>query len=165
VEWIKQVLYHLAQDPAVELTTASEFVSKHPPSEVLHIPESSWGAGGNHWTWDNHDTHWMWAPVHGAEIRMEQLAAKFTEPSADQEAVLNQAARELLLLESSDWPFLVTTGQAREYAIRRFTRHVERFEALAASLESGRPDRRLADELYEVDKVFPQIDYRWFRPR
>ena len=132
---------------------------------MLHIPESSWGAGGTHWTWDNHDTHWMWGPIHEAESRMARLAQQHSEPSADAEAVLSQAARELLLLESSDWPFLVTTGQAREYAIRRFTRHVERFEALAESLEKGRPDRELADELYEVDKVFPNIDFRWFAPR
>ncbi len=165
VEWIKQVLRLLAESPDVELVTASGFVEAHPPMEVLHIPESSWGMGGNHWTWDNHDTHWMWGPIHSAEGRMEALAARFTSPAPAEEKVLNMAARELLLLESSDWPFLVTTGQAREYAIRRFTRHVERFEALAASLEAGSPDERLADELYEVDKVFPHIDYRWFRPR
>lgn len=165
VEWIKQVLRLLAEDPDVQLTTASDFIEQHPPQDVLHLPEGSWGMGGNHWTWDNHDTHWMWGPIHSAEARMEALVERFPHPTPDEEAVLNQAARELLLLEASDWPFLVTTGQAREYAIRRFTRHVERFEALAASLERGQPDRRLADELYEVDKVFPDIDYRWFAPR
>ncbi len=165
VEWIKQVLRHLAEDPKVELVTASEFIEEYPPSEVLHIPESSWGMGGTHWTWDNHDTHWMWGPIHAAELRMEKLVEKYPDPDEDAQAVLNMAARELLLLQSSDWPFLVTTGQAREYAIRRFTRHVERFEALAQSLESGQPDRQLADELYEVDKVYPNIDYHWFTPR
>jgi hypothetical protein len=25
--------------------------------------------------------------------------------------------------------------------------------------------RQRADELYELDKVFPQIDYRWFKAR
>jgi hypothetical protein len=40
---------------------------------------------------------------------------------------------------------------------------VERFEALAASVENGSPDRRLADELFEVDKIYPDIDYRWFK--
>ncbi len=165
VDWLKQVLRLLAEDESVELVRASDYVEAHPPKQVLHIPESSWGAGGTHWTWDNHDTHWMWGPIHEAESRMARLAQQHSEPSADAEAVLNQAARELLLLESSDWPFLVTTGQAREYAIRRFTRHVERFEALAESLEKGRPDRELADELYEVDKVFPNIDFRWFAPR
>jgi len=162
VDWLKQVLRLLAEDETVELVQASEFIAAHPPQEVLHIPESSWGVGGTHWTWDNHDTHWMWGPIHSAEERMQKLAEKYPDPTEDERAVLNQAARELLLLESSDWPFLVTTGQAREYAVRRFTRHVERFEALADSLEQGRPDRQLADELYEVDKVFPNIDYRWW---
>jgi 1,4-alpha-glucan branching enzyme len=165
IEWIKQVLQGLAENPAVELTSASDFVERHPPSQVLHIPESSWGMGGTHWTWDNHDTHWMWGPIHSAEGRMEALVAQYPDPDADTEDVLNMAARELLLLQSSDWPFLVTTGQAREYAIRRFTRHVERFEALASSLEVGTPDKRLADELFEVDKIYPDIDFRWFRAR
>jgi len=165
IEWLKQVLRLLAEDSAVELTTASDFTAERPPKEVLHIPESSWGMGGNHWTWDNHDTHWMWGPIHQSETRLRALADKFDDPSEDEEAVLDQAAREALLLQSSDWPFLVTTGQAREYAIRRFTRHVERFEALAESLEKDHPDRQLADELYEVDKIFPGIDFRWFGSR
>jgi 1,4-alpha-glucan branching enzyme len=165
IEWIKQVLALLAEDPAVELVGASDFIERHPPTEVLHIPEGSWGMGGTHWTWDNHDTHWMWTPIHEAEERMEALAARYPDAGGDTEAVLNMAARELLLLQSSDWSFLVTTGQAREYAIRRFTRHVERFEALATSLEAGKPDRRMADELYEVDKIYPDIDYRWFNAR
>ena len=77
--------------------------------------------------------------------------------------VLDQAARELLLLQSSDWPFLVTTGQAREYAIHRFRQHVERFEALLDTLDQGEPDGALAEALWEKDKVFPEIDYAWYQ--
>jgi 1,4-alpha-glucan branching enzyme len=94
---------------------------------------------------------------------MEMLAGKYAKPSDKETKVLNQAARELLLLESSDWPFLVTTGQAKEYAIQRFSQHVERFNMLADSLDRNQPDDALADELYELDKVFPNIDYRWFK--
>jgi len=162
VTWLGKVLRHLADDPEVELTTASRHVAQHPPEEVLHIPEGSWGANGTHFTWDNHETHWMWEPIHEAELRMEALVAKFPNPSEDERYVLNQAAREKLLLESSDWPFLVTTGQAREYSIQRFSQHVERFEQLVQSLEEGRPDRALAEELWELDKVFPDTDYRDF---
>jgi 1,4-alpha-glucan branching enzyme len=163
VTWLGKVLRHLAQNPEVELTTASREVEQHPPKKVLHIPESSWGAGGNHFTWDNADTHWMWKPIHAAEAAMEMLAGKYTKPSDTETKVLNQAARELLLLESSDWPFLVTTGQAKEYAIQRFSQHVERFNMLVDSLDRNQPDDALADELYELDKVFPNIDYRWFK--
>ncbi|MDX1992639.1 MAG: 1,4-alpha-glucan branching protein domain-containing protein [bacterium] len=162
VSWLGKVLRHLANNPDIQLTTASEYVSLHSPKQVLVIPESSWGAGGNHFTWDNGDTHWMWEPIHDAEARMEALAAKYPNPNEEERFVLNQAARELLLLESSDWPFLVTTGQAREYAIQRFSQHVERFNKLAGSLENGNPNTGLAHELYELDKVFPDIDYRVF---
>ena len=82
--------------------------------------------------------------------------------------VLSQAARELLLLQSSDWPFLITTGQAAEYARERFREHAERFDRLATLAESGPLDesaRRLAAELWERDKVFADVDYRDWRPR
>lgn len=163
VEWLGKVLRHLADSGDVELTTASRHINLHPPSEVLNLPESSWGAGGTHFVWDNNDTHWMWAPIHEAEARMENLANEFTDPTPSEALVLAQTAREALLLESSDWPFLVTTGQAREYSIQRFSQHLERFNKLASSLEKGTPDDDLAAELWELDKVFGDIDYRDFR--
>ncbi len=162
VTWLGQVLRHLASIHDIELTTASEFIQRHPPKESLKIPESSWGSSGTHFTWDNIETHWMWQPIHEAELRMENLVARFPEPDDDQRFLLNQIARELLLLQSSDWPFLVTTGQAREYAIQRFNQHLERFNKLIDSLDSGTPDRTLAESYYELDKLFPDIDYRWF---
>ncbi len=164
VDWIREVLRRLAESEEVWLTTAREYVEAYPPSEVLILPESSWGLGGGHWTWDNPETHWMWEPIHEAEARMERLAAQHLEPDAATRKVLNQAARELLLLQASDWPFLVTTGQARAYAIERFTTHLERFEALCRSVEAGRPDEDLAEEYWELDRVFPDLDYRWWGP-
>ncbi|GAB4570855.1 MAG: DUF1957 domain-containing protein [Anaerolineae bacterium] len=165
VDWIKEVLRLLAENPLVELTTASGFIAEHPPQEVLHLPESSWGAGGNHFTWDNSETHWMWKPIHDAERRMERLAAAHPAPDEATRTVLQQAARELLLLESSDWPFLVTTGQAKTYAIQRFSQHTERFNRLADSIEAEQPDVELAARFWELDRVFPDVDYRWWMPR
>ena len=162
VQWLGKVLRHLAENPDVELTSASRFVANHPPQRVLNIPEGSWGAGGTHFVWNNGDVAWMWEPIYEAEARMKELANRYNIPNPDEEKVLNQAARELLLLQSSDWPFLVTTGQAREYAIQRFSQHLERFNRLLDRLEAGQPDTEFADEMYELDKVFPDIDYRWF---
>lgn len=164
VDWLKQVLRLLAENPKVDLVTASEYVEQHPPQRVIHLPEGSWGAGGTHFTWDNSETHWMWAPIHDAERQMQRLADRYKGRYDDDllRGVLNQAARELVLLESSDWPFLVTTGQARQYAVQRFSQHVERFLALAASVERGQPDGALAAELWEKDRLFPDIDYRWW---
>ena len=168
-DWLKAVLERLAKSDTVELTSASAMVEKHPPTEVLSLPESSWGAGGNHFTWLNVDTQWMWPVIHRSEVRMEELVARFPDAEETLAEVLNQAARELLLLESSDWPFLVTTGQAKDYATQRFTEHVERFEKLADAAESigtrGGETPAWVDELRYRDNPFPTIDYRPFAER
>ncbi|GAB5490399.1 MAG: 1,4-alpha-glucan branching protein [Phototrophicaceae bacterium] len=163
VPWLKHVLRHLSSYEEIDLVRVSDYLAQHEPTETLHLPESSWGAGGNHFTWDNGETHWMWQPIHQSEVRMEALANHYQDPDADTELVLAQAMRELLLMQSSDWAFLVTTGQAREYASMRFTQHVERFDQLAKSLEKDAPNVALAQDLYEVDKIFADIDYRLFR--
>ena len=163
VPWLKYVLKHLAHYDEIDLVTVSDYLEHHPPQETLHVPESSWGAGGNHFTWDNGETHWMWEPIHNSEQRMQDLAKQFVTPSDDEVLVLNQAAREVLLMQSSDWAFLVTTGQAREYAIQRFTQHVERFNQLATSLENNAPKVGLAQEYFELDNIFADINYAIFR--
>lgn len=162
VDWLGKVLRHLVNHDEIDLLSATQFIEQHPPQETLHLPESSWGAGGTHFTWDNGETHWMWKPIHEAEARMEALANQFDNPSQDEALALAQAARELLLLQGSDWPFLVTTGQAREYAIQRFTQHIERFNNLADYLEQGNVDLIYVEHIYELDKVFPDIDYHIF---
>lgn len=168
VDWIRGVLRRLAASAVVQLTSASQYIEEHPPEDVLALPESSWGQAGNHFTWLNADTEWMWPIIHSAEARMEALVDRFPEATPAQVVALSQAARELLLLQSSDWPFLVTTGQAADYAINRFEDHVERFHRLATLLESGGDGvaaAQLAAELFELDKVFPDIDFRSFARR
>jgi 1,4-alpha-glucan branching enzyme len=169
IDWLKNVLRGLAARPEVELTTASSTIEKHQPERVLVLPESSWGAGGGHFTWMNVDTQWMWPQIHAAERRMEELVRSYPEASGDRHELLNQAARELLLLESSDWPFLVTTGQAKEYASQRFTEHVDRFNQLAQLVEDGdqidSAGRAFLASLAERDNPFPSIDYRVFAAR
>jgi len=168
IEWIKEVLRRLAASETAELTTASEFIEKHPPEDVLALNEGSWGQAGNHFTWLNADTEWMWPVIHAAELRMEELVARYPNASAGLAEILDQAARELLLLESSDWPFLITTGQAREYASSRFQEHVSRFNQLADIASSDEVDETalmLCQEFYELDNVFTDIDYRVFAAR
>lgn len=164
VEWLKQVLRGLAESSKVDLTTASEYIEQHPPTQVLHLPEGSWGAGGTHFTWNNHEVQWMWGPIHDAEKRLMALANqhKADWDNVDTRGILNQAARELLLAESSDWPFLVTTGQAKNYAVQRFTQHLERFNHLCDSIEAGQPDYQMAAKYWELDHLFENIDYRWW---
>jgi 1,4-alpha-glucan branching enzyme len=168
VAWLKAVLRRLAQSAVVDLTTAADYVQEHPPQDALALPESSWGQGGGHFTWLNADTEWMWPVIHAAERRMERLASEHAAADGPVRTLLGQAARELLLLQSSDWPFLITTGQARDYAVTRFQDHVERFESMVRAVEDVAVDDaalRRARALFELDNVFPDLDYRLFARR
>ncbi|MCX6024033.1 MAG: DUF1957 domain-containing protein, partial [Chloroflexi bacterium] len=168
VDWLREVLRAIAYSDTVEATTASSFLEQHPPQDAMALPEGSWGNGGTHFTWDNVDTQWMWPVIHEAEMRMERLAARFPDAHGAQAELLNQAGRELLLLQSSDWPFLVTTGQAKEYAITRFQEHVERFHWLAGAAEQQWDSEQVMAQCRDYahrDNPFPTIDYRHFAPR
>ena len=163
--WLREVLRHLAKNPEIGVATADEYLESCPPDEVLTLPESSWGAGGTHWTWLNPDTEWVWPLIHAAEARMEQLVERYPDAEGRMRDLLNQTAREFLLLTSSDWPFLISTGQAKDYATGRFQQHLARFNHLAMLADSGRitsETERFLNTAAELDNPFPNVDYRVF---
>ncbi len=170
VAWMKEVLTLLASSDKVESCTASEWLETNQPEKAIDLPESSWGHQGTHVTWINPETSWMWEAVHDAERRMEALVMRYPDANGGSAQALNQAARELVLLESSDWEFLYTTGQARQYATERFVEHVKRFNDLADALDSAQEGNEsqaatLAHAYGERDNLFPDIDYRLFARR
>jgi len=117
----------------IELASAGSHLQHHPAREKVNLPEGSWGDGGHHAVWLNEHTRWTWTLVHGAEARWERLVraaqGRPGEPLLDR--LLSQAGRELLLLEASDWQFLITTVAARDYAERRLSEHAADFGRLA----------------------------------
>src|SRR5262249_24098670 len=85
--------------------------------------------------------------------------------SAKGTRIMQQLCRELLLLESSDWQFLITTGAARDYAEIRFLTHNDQFNEVKAiwqSFESaGTLTQAQEDRLTEIERrdgVFSDID-------
>ncbi|MCK9520143.1 MAG: DUF1957 domain-containing protein [Dehalococcoidia bacterium] len=158
VEWLEGVIRDAAADPEIELVTSGDYVTRAPVREAITLPEGSWGNGGDHRTWQNHETEWTWPELHQRQRRAEVLLRTDTDAT-------RQLARELLLLQSSDWQFLMTTGQAHDYAIERFRSHMERFDKLANAIERSAPGLdALVSELLELDNPFPAIEPMLYRP-
>ncbi len=181
VEWLEQVVRSLCEQKDVVLTSVSEALEALPPDAAIRMPESTWGAGGHFWVWNNDQVKWIWPLIHEREREMELLADRFEEaPDPLLRRTLDQLGRELLLLQSSDWPFLVTTGQAKDYAIERFREHQTRFDVLAAMLRDWEPhptashagpvghsgiSAGLLQRYEDLDNPFEGLDYRLFRRR
>jgi 1,4-alpha-glucan branching enzyme len=165
--WLEHVLRGL-QDEVTPLT-ASEFLKKCPPTSTVRLPEGSWGLGGAHHVWRNDDTAWVWDLVYRSEDAfLAFLEAAKENTSAELKRVVAQLARELLLLESSDWPFLITTQSARDYAESRVKVHAAAFDELLAvgrrAIEGSvtKKDEALLAELELRDPPFPEIDPGWW---
>lgn len=166
VEFIKQVIKKLNQYlPDVQMMTAGEYIEKHPPKEAIQIPESSWGQGGHFYVWNNNLTEWMWPIIHGCEKRMSAIADAYDKVPEDKlmQRALAQLARENLLLQSSDWPFLITTWQAKDYATERFNEHVHRFEVIADMIETGCINEEKLAEIEDIDNCFADVNYRVYK--
>jgi len=91
---------------------------------------------------------------------MVELAHR--HPSADglTARALNQAARELMLMQSSDWPFIMRTGTTVSYATRRMNEHILRFNRLYDELKAARITERWLADIEAKDNLFPHLDYR-----
>ena len=107
----------------------------------------------------------MWPIIHACEKRINAIADKYSQIPDNKllHRALNQLARENLLLQSSDWPFLITTWQAKDYATDRFREHVDRFEKIADMIESGNINESELKEIESIDNCFPVIDYRVYQ--
>ena len=77
---------------------------------------------------------------------------------------LNQAARELLLAQASDWAFIMRTGTMVPYAVRRTRSHLMRFNKLWEDIRAGEIDSGWLEKVEEIDNIFPNLNYRTYRP-
>ena len=157
---------HYDQD-VIKPITAPEFLERHPECEVAQPPLSTWGAKGYAEVWLNPGNDWIYPHLDMAAERMVELARRYEQPSAPEWRALNQAARELLLAQSSDWAFIMKTGTMVEYAKKRTRDHVARFTYLYRGLLRDLPEGGLTEaivrEFEERDNIFPEIDYRVYR--
>ena len=170
-EWLKHVALEYAKpESKIKLITCSEYLDKFPPASFVALPEGSWGAESNNSVWLNDDTAWTWKHIYPAELAVQQMAnSGLWRGHAAATRLAQQLCRELLLLESSDWQFLITAKHARDYAEKRFNTHLEQFRVLLDIWRRFEATQQIPeDKLHELetielrDSIFPGIEpERW----
>jgi 1,4-alpha-glucan branching enzyme len=141
----------------------ADYLKKYPTNQVCKPAQSSWGYKGFHEYWLNHTNSWIYPHLHKAAERMVTMACR--EPTDELERrALNQAARELLLAQSSDWAFIMSTGTMVPYAERRTKSHLMRFNKLFEDVLQGKIDSGWLQKVEAIDNIFPNIDFHVYRP-
>ncbi len=162
-QWIYFVLREAAQRSSeIGLVTPSEYLDAHPIQHRSMPAPTSWGHGGYSEHWINPKTQWLWRPLHEASLRLGHTLQTVTHRDDLRQRAFRQAARELLLAQSSDWPFAITNGTTEEYAKRRFHDHLSRCHALLDDLERDQLDTARLAALEYMDAVFPTLDPELF---
>jgi 1,4-alpha-glucan branching enzyme len=164
-QWLEFLYAELARH-RVETVRCSPYLDRHPPTTTVALPEGSWGEGGDHRTWLNGDTAWTWERLYDSETEFWALIQD--SPHAQHGPlgrVLCQAARELLLMQASDWQFLITSWTARDYAEQRFTSHYSDFKRLVQIAQRVRERGQLEQDDWvflaskeQQDFLFPGIE-------
>ncbi|HKF55826.1 MAG TPA: 1,4-alpha-glucan branching protein domain-containing protein [Blastocatellia bacterium] len=149
---------HFDQDE-IKLATPSDYLARFDKNQHQNLAGSSWGAEGYYRVWLNGETDWMYIHQHVAEERMVELAREHPESDGWTQRALNQAARELVLAESSHWAFIITTGTSVEYAIKRFQTHIARFNRLYDMIKRNEIDEGWLADIESKDTIFQEIDY------
>jgi 1,4-alpha-glucan branching enzyme len=147
----------------VKAITPPEFLNMYPECDLVQPPMCTWGAKGFAEVWLNPTNDWIYPHLEMAAERMVQLARRFDHPSDLERRALNQAARELLLAQSSDWAFIMKTGTTVEYAKKRTRDHVARFTYLYEALLETRLEEPIVQDFEQRDNIFPDVDYTVYR--
>ncbi|HEX3855721.1 MAG TPA: 1,4-alpha-glucan branching protein domain-containing protein [Verrucomicrobiae bacterium] len=149
---------------AVELITPGEYLHRHPTNQIATPSASTWGEEGHLRAWLNESNEWIYPHLQVAQERMSGLVKKFSKKStALQKRALKQAARELLLAQASDWPFILRAGTSPDYARRRVKDHLLRFIALHDQLTATSVDAQWLAEIESRDNLFPDVDWNYWK--
>ncbi len=153
--WLREVLRLLGEETELACRAADGALGEDTP--VISPGMTAWNTDGTFSSWVNPGTVELWEQTHRAEVDLERLARTANADTAMYERAAAQAARELLLMESSDWTFMISRDAAAAYARDRFEAHRARFRVLADMLERGEVNAHTLADLEETDNPFPWL--------
>jgi 1,4-alpha-glucan branching enzyme len=138
----------------VELISCATYLDRHPIRQIQKPNMSTWGSEGHNLVWLNGANAWLYRHQHWAEEKLLKIRQSFPNPSGDLKRAIDQLQRELLLMQSSDWAFIMTTGTTVSYATKRFRDHLDRFFQLADQIEGNKISTSYLADLESRDYIF-----------
>lgn len=161
--WLEAVLRLCSRDSqGVSAMTCSEYLELGLPIQHAEPAASSWGESGYSSYWLNESNDWIYPLIHKADEELKKLVGDLKGLTVNdmQRRALNQAVRSLLLAQASDWPFILKSGTTVEYAKKRITDHLARFNYLHDAIRKNRINDRYLTALEIMDDIFPDVDFR-----
>lgn len=159
--FIKKMYYDQNE---IDFITPGKYLDKYPELQVCKPSLCSWGSGGSNAQWLECEDKDIYIHLEVLSKRMIELANTFTGTFDEIKIrALNQCARELLLLQTSDWYFNLTCGRAVDYSKKRINTHIERFNKLYEQIKKNTIDEEFLKDIEWKDNIISEIDFRDYR--
>tara|TARA_Y100001968_G_scaffold316692_1_gene344859 strand:- start:1000 stop:2574 length:1575 start_codon:yes stop_codon:yes gene_type:complete len=153
-------IFKIAKKENIILTSLKNILQNTSHMQLCNPSPSSWGQGGYHDYWLNDSNSWIIRKWSEAGNHMVKIANKEINDK-DTLRLAKQAARELLLSQSSDWSFILRAGTTTKLAKERINLHLKRFWEIINQIESK--DKYISPSIENIEKedcLFPLIDIR-----
>ncbi len=162
-EWLRFVLRNLSlQKRSFRFITPSEYCAENRVIETVTPSASSWGKNGYSAVWLDASNSWVYRHLKKASERMTEMARQHQEANGLMEQALNQALRELLIAQASDWPFMMKMGSAAHFAETKFREHISNFFMLSTDIYQGKIREAAVKSLEKKTGIFRDIDFRTY---
>ena len=161
-QFLESVFERVAASSDLVLCSAGEAAQMVQPDAAREPAFSSWGEGGYGTVWINPAVDWIY-PKYFEMLALFRESFKAARISGFTGRVLAQMAREMLLLQSSDWAFMIHNHSAEHFARARVQEHYDHFMELRKLLGSSRSQSRLLDVLEKRDNIFPWMGAGLYR--
>lgn len=160
--FLEYIFRNLAQLDNIESCTPSKVIDTIEKVQIVTPAESSWGANGYHDVWLNSSNSWIYRYIYDMTEKMILYANTYQNPFSLEKRLLNQMAREVFLIQASDWPFIMTTNTTVEYANMKIKNCVNRFLELEKMLIEKKINEQTLSYYEWVDGIFKDLDYKIF---
>ena len=162
-EWLRAVLgSRRIRKRICRFITPSEYAAENNAVETVSPSASSWGRNGYSAVWLDTSNSWIYRHLKKAIGIMCRLSRAHGDATGLLERALNQALRELLLAQASDWPFMMKTGNAAGFAEAKFREHMGNFFDLSRKVSTGEIRQTHLESLEQRNPLFRDIDFRAF---
>ena len=164
--WLHRVVKKGWIDDAIGLVTA------HEAMQLAHAHQSTLSAENDDAQppiselWNTEHNNWVWAEIDACATQLTELATKHVYSSNPKlREILDQCAREVLLMQDGQWPLLMS-GEERAYAAHRVAGHINVFQHLISIVETvsrgefmSEGERTFLAATQERDNCFPEVSF------
>ena len=159
LEWV----FRYIKDSNFRSITPSGYLEKYQINQIVDVNLSSWGANGYYDVWLDRRNDYVYRHLHKAAQKMIEIANGREPENSLEKRALNQAARELLMAQTSCWEFILYTETMVGYAHKKISDHINRLFKIYEDFKNRNVEEDWLAEIESRDNIFPTISYEIYK--